>query len=345
METRDLQTFLAVVQAGSITGAAGLLGRSQPAVTRVIQELEAELGFALFHRLGRGIVPTEEGVAFEEEARRLLLSFTEIAARARALAAGRGGMLQVAATSAIGTGLIPGALARLGPDRLPAETQVAQYLPSSVAQEVRAGRAELGFSSLPLDQPGLEVLRLYAAPDVAALHADDPLASLETVPLAAFEGRRLVTMLDPLRFQAQIARAMAEQGIRPGPVIRTNVSAAALQMVRRTGIPALLEPVTAHGLALPGVVLRPLDTAVPFHWGVIAAPGRPLRPVARELVAAVEAEAQALIPGLVVLDPATLGTASLATASHSTTGPEKAGPEKAAPSLPPAPAPDQGKTR
>ena len=61
METRDLQTFLAVAASGSITKAAELLRRPQPSVTRTIQDLEAELGFQLLHRVG-GMVVTDDRV-------------------------------------------------------------------------------------------------------------------------------------------------------------------------------------------------------------------------------------------------------------------------------------------
>jgi DNA-binding transcriptional LysR family regulator len=307
METRDIQTFLAVAASGSITKAAQNLGRSQPAVTRTIQDLEAELGFELLHRVGRRIQLSEEGAAFEEEARRLLLSFTELATRAKTIAAGKGRILGIATTSAIGTGLIPSAIAQLQNAALPHETHLGHFLPSIVAQEVRGGRAEIGFSSLPLDTPGLEVLRLYSAPDVVALHEDDQLAKYAVVPLSAFAGRRLVTMLDPLRFQLHISRAMAARGIETGPVIRTNVSFGALQIVRQTGIAAIIDPVTAYGLSLPGVVIRPIDVEVPFHWGVIIASNRPLRPIAEALMNAVEAVAERSIAGFAKLDPALAG--------------------------------------
>nr|WP_282960456.1 aldo/keto reductase [Burkholderia cenocepacia] len=52
MELHQLEAFSAVMSAGSVTGAGELLGRSQPAVTRQIQELEADLGYALFDRHG-----------------------------------------------------------------------------------------------------------------------------------------------------------------------------------------------------------------------------------------------------------------------------------------------------
>lgn len=52
LEVRQLEAFAAVMSAGSITEAARLLGRSQPAVTRLIQDLEADTGDALPHRSG-----------------------------------------------------------------------------------------------------------------------------------------------------------------------------------------------------------------------------------------------------------------------------------------------------
>lgn len=307
METRDLQTFLAVAASGSITKAADMLGRSQPSVTRTIQDLETELGFQLLHRVGRRVQLSEEGVAFEEEARRLLMSFTELAARAKTIAAGKGRILQIVTTSAIGTGLIPTAMAELKNVELPHETHLGQFLPSIVAQELRSGRAEIGFSSLPLDTPGLDVLRLYSAPDVVVLRKDDALADLDVVPLSAFAGRRLATLLNPLRFQLHVARALAARGIETGPVIRTNIAYGALQLVRQTGLAAIVDPVTAYGLNLPDVVIRPIDVTVPFYWGVLAAEKRPLRPVAQALMEAVEAVAERSIVGFKKLDPALAG--------------------------------------
>lgn len=303
MQTRDLQIFLAVTASGGVTRAAEMLGRSQPTVTRTIQDLEAELGFALFQRAGRRIQLTEEGVAFEEEARRLMQSFSELAARAKSIAAGKGRTFQIATTAAMGISLIPKALARLGLQSLPTEVHVAQMLPSAVAQEVRAGRGDLGFSSLPLDTPGLEVLRLYSAPDVVALRDDDPLVAQETVPLRAFHGRGLVTLLDPLRFQGRIARQMQAQAIVPAMILRTSVSVGALQMVRDTGMAAIIDPLTAYGVTMPGITIRQLDVLVPFHWGIVAAQGRPLRPLASSFIGAVEAVALDIIPGLETLDP------------------------------------------
>ena len=63
MEIRQLEAFAAVYSAGSVTAAGRLLDRSQPMVSRQIQDLEHELGFTLFamERAGLGLGRLYEG--------------------------------------------------------------------------------------------------------------------------------------------------------------------------------------------------------------------------------------------------------------------------------------------
>ena len=56
VDLRQLEAFAAVMSAGSVTGAGQMLGRSQPTVTRLIQEL----AFALFERSGPKVTPTQK---------------------------------------------------------------------------------------------------------------------------------------------------------------------------------------------------------------------------------------------------------------------------------------------
>ena len=67
MEIRQLEAFAAVISTGSVTAAGRMLGRSQPVIGRALQELEAELGYPLFNRIGPRVTPTEQGFQFYEE--------------------------------------------------------------------------------------------------------------------------------------------------------------------------------------------------------------------------------------------------------------------------------------
>jgi len=61
VELKQMQFFVACVEEGSFSRAAEVLYTSQPNISKVIRELEQELGMKLFERGGRGIVPTQEG--------------------------------------------------------------------------------------------------------------------------------------------------------------------------------------------------------------------------------------------------------------------------------------------
>ena len=98
MNLRYLHTFVDIAEAGSIARAGPQLNVSQPAASRQILALEAELGVRLFDRIGRRLRLTSEGEDLLRQSRRLLTEADLLKARARALKGGHTGILRVGAT-------------------------------------------------------------------------------------------------------------------------------------------------------------------------------------------------------------------------------------------------------
>src|SRR5450830_1314056 len=254
METRHLEAFSAVMSSGSITGAARLLARSQPAVTRLIQELEAEIGHPLFQRHGPRVTPTEHGFGLRGDVERALAGLRQVGERARQIASRELPALEVAATSALALGLLPPALAHLEQGLGPSPLQLRTSVPEQVLQAVLGGEVDLGLCSLPLEQ------------------------------------RRLITMGIPYRLRHRLEHALGPT--QQPALIETNASASALALVQAGLGVAVLEPLTPHGLQSTGVAVRPLDTEVPFFFGVITLPTRPVAPAQQQRT---EALVQALL--------------------------------------------------
>jgi DNA-binding transcriptional LysR family regulator len=108
-----VRSFLAVLDAGSVSAAAKHSGARQPTLSRHVAELEAQLGAPLFERTGRGVVPTAAALAIVDAARRM---------EEAALAVGRGlasartaarGVVRVTTSQVAATWLLPEILARL----------------------------------------------------------------------------------------------------------------------------------------------------------------------------------------------------------------------------------------
>jgi LysR family cyn operon transcriptional activator len=98
MNLRYLQTFVSIVDAGSMARASARLNLSQPAASRQILALEAELGVPLFDRIGRRLRLTSQGEDLLRQSRRLLMEADLLSAQARALKGGQTGILRVGAT-------------------------------------------------------------------------------------------------------------------------------------------------------------------------------------------------------------------------------------------------------
>jgi LysR family cyn operon transcriptional activator len=98
MNLRYLRTFVDIAEAGSIARAGARLSVSQPAASRQILVLEAELGVRLFDRIGRRLRLTSEGEDLLRQTRRLLMEAEFLSTRARSLKGGHTGILRVGAT-------------------------------------------------------------------------------------------------------------------------------------------------------------------------------------------------------------------------------------------------------
>lgn len=108
-----VKSFLAVLDAGSLMGAARQLNAQQPTLSRHVAELEAQLGVPLFERTGRGVVPTAAALAIADAARQMDDSAASLG---RALAKTRdatGGKVRITTSMVAACWLLPPVLAAL----------------------------------------------------------------------------------------------------------------------------------------------------------------------------------------------------------------------------------------
>lgn len=108
-----IPSFLAVLQQGSLLGAARMLGSSQPTLGRHIHELEQQLGVALFERTGRGLLPTAMALQLAEHAERMAEGATQLNLAATGSDALLPGTVRITATQPVAYQLLPAILREL----------------------------------------------------------------------------------------------------------------------------------------------------------------------------------------------------------------------------------------
>ena len=150
MDISNLQTFIAVAESGSFSLASEQLFLTQPAISKRIAALEAELGTSLFDRIGRRVSLTEAGQALLPRARSILLEVEDSRRAISNLSGQIGGKLSIGTSHHIGLHRLPPVLREFS-GRYPEVELDIHFMDSEEAcQAVEHGDLELGVVTLPL---------------------------------------------------------------------------------------------------------------------------------------------------------------------------------------------------
>lgn len=182
METQLLEAFVAVVEAGSFSGAAEKVHLTQPAISKRIALLEEQLNCRLFNRIARTISLTEAGTALLPRARNLLLELAKTRQTIRDLSGAVAGDLRLAISHHIGLHRLPPVLKGFV-NRYPDVCLEVEFMDSEVAYDaVRQGRFELAVITLaPQDHPKILATPIWRDPLSLVCAAGHPLTTLPTV--------------------------------------------------------------------------------------------------------------------------------------------------------------------
>lgn len=234
-----LQSFVAVIDHGSVVAAARQTGYSAAAVSRHLASLERDLGLTLFRRTARSIQPSVAARVLAEKARLLLDEAAQFEREAKALARGDEGVIRLAYFRAVGTTLVPRLLADLAEVRPNLRvTLIECSLSEEVAALLHSGGADLGF------------LWGHARPDGAEPEPDDDTTGLGVTAVFS-EALVLLT--------AQERQDLHEN---PGDLTRLAEENFAMAPGRGGSPPLVNRMFLDAGLPTPNVTHRPLDHAM-----------------------------------------------------------------------------------
>lgn len=250
MDLRDLEYFLAVVEAKSVTLAARRVHAAQPTLSHALARLENELGERLLERKARAPLRlTDAGELVAARARQALSAVTALKDDLAALRGHVGGQLRIAAIQSLSATLLPGALSRLAREYPGIKPSVRTLAAENIARAVASGRADVGLlAGAPrASLRGLSVRLLFEEPLVALMKKSDPLAKSKRLGLAQLATRELLLVPDGTFLSDIIYQACEHAGFSPR-VRLTLASAEALRETVRAGLGITLLP---RGYASP----------------------------------------------------------------------------------------------
>ena len=258
MELRHLRYFVAVAEELHFGRAAARLGIAQPPLSRQIQDLERELGFALFERSRPRVGLTAAGSVLAAHARAVLEAIDVGVREARRTSLGEQGRVSVGYPSSLAhSGLTE--LLRAFRARFPAVEVALQPLATSdVIATLKRNQLDVGFVRGPLEDPALTIERVRREALVLALPAQHRLAAKKRIALASIAAEPFVFFAReraPAFFDLLISLCR-EAGFSPR-VVQEAPQTDVLSLVA-AGFGISLGPASVLEARRPDLVLRPI---------------------------------------------------------------------------------------
>lgn len=297
LSARLLEVHRTVVDEGSLTAAAAVLGFTVSAVSQQLAQLEGQTGSRLYERAGRGVRPTSAGRLLAEHADRVLHEIGEAEAAMADLREGRIGRVRVVTFPSAGESLLPVAIASLR-QSMPG-VHVRPYVDETAAalRRLRAGEVELVVVVEPFSpgqQPRDDLHRWHLLADEyrILLPQEHRLAKRRRVPLEELAAEEWIVTAGPDDY---VQRTTVEHCRRAGfepRVIAESDEFPVTQGYVAVGLGVSLVPLLALGAVRRGVAVRRLAPApAPRHIWLATRPALREHPPVMQMVEALRAAA------------------------------------------------------
>lgn len=260
MELRHLRYFLVLADELHFGRAAKRLSISQPPLTVAIQQLEAEVGAAVFLRSSRGVQLTAAGAALVPAAQAALDQAAQALHAARDAASGHTGRLQVGFAGTMLYRGLPQMLRRFRIDHPRLQLGLHELSSSEQIVELQHGRLDAGFVHVSRAPEGLAQLLVSSQPFVACLPVGHPLARRRTLPIAALvdEPFALISRSVSPDYYARIANACQAAGFQQRPLHELRHWLSVVSLVAQ-GLAVSLVPAALQQAGLDGAVFVPVE--------------------------------------------------------------------------------------
>jgi len=217
MELRHLRYFIVLAEELNFTRAAERLHIEQSPLSRVIKDLEEELGTPLFHRGRRGSRLTTAGDVLLTDARQVLAMMEQMRKNVRAIASGYRGVIRIAISDGAVEPRLSGLLARLRADEPELEVRMSDVPLSSQLRGLRDGHFDVGLALSNDVGKGIVAEAIWVDPLLAVVPLSHPLLAFPRVPLHELVRHPLV-LCDPAVREGcsqQITRFLRAEGGEP----------------------------------------------------------------------------------------------------------------------------------
>ena len=229
MELDQLRHFLKVAEHSNFTRAAEDIALSQPALSRSVGRLEAELGQPLFERQTRSVSLTDAGHLLLERARQILLLVDDT--KALFNDDGQTGRIRVASIPTIAPYFLPERLKRFHRDFPEANVVVHEDTTENLLKKLNDGLVDVMIAAFPIEARYLQIEKLFDEELLLVTAKENPLAKRKSIHLHDIESLPFVLLGEAHCLTDSIVSFCRQKSFHPLSVERTSQLATVQELV------------------------------------------------------------------------------------------------------------------
>lgn len=267
---RQLEAFRAMIETSSVTEAARRIHVTQPAASRLLSDLEFQIGYPLFTREKKRLFPTSEALALYEEVDRSFIGLNTIAEAAREIGTFRRGSLHVVGMPALALGFLPRIIAEFTKDKPDINVALQIHSSPKVVQCVASQQFDIGFAEANLTHSAVVCEALLQTPMMAVLPLDHALCSKDRIVATDLEGEAFISLGSNYAARQRIDAVFLAHEVKRDLKVETQLSFAAGQMVANGLGISIIDPITAGQMQDLGLLAaRPFEPEILYSYQML----------------------------------------------------------------------------
>jgi DNA-binding transcriptional LysR family regulator len=251
-------------------------------VSIALSNMEADMGFRLFHRSKGFFVPTSEALLLHTEIEQGLFAVSRIEQRVKEIRSGATGGISIALNGVLAMNVMPQLIAEFQLEYPDVNVEMRIHSSRQIASWVSSQQIDIGIIDAPVPVAGLKAMFFYSE-CVCILHKDDPLSKLKVLGPKDLENRSVISITGNHMVDSQLEKYLSEKNI---PIKRNFSSyyfAIARNMVSQGEKIAIVDCFNGKADLKDDVVWRPFSPKINNEIAMVTSSDQPLGQAAQEI--------------------------------------------------------------
>jgi DNA-binding transcriptional LysR family regulator len=278
---RQLQAFHAIIETGTVTGAANQLGISQPGISNLLYQLERQTRLKLFQRVKGRLIATPEANVLFQEIDTVVRGLDHVNQAVMDLQNKQIGQLQVVTQHSISFGMMPQLIARFAKDRPDMSISFQSQYSLKVQEWVQAGLFEIGICEMPLRYDTFNAYPIFVE-TLLAMPEDSPLARHDVLTPELLEGVPFIVMGPDHMMNRRTREAFHNAGIPMKTRVHSHLFKNLLGFVKAGMGVSILDRFVLDYDNEGGFITRPFRPQIMMDMAIITSKTRPLSAIGQE---------------------------------------------------------------